>query len=364
MGTPVTSLSLSVTQDLLATSHINKRGVFLWSNQLMFGDPSAVATYTEQPVPVHLPSIAAAADGEGEQQQQHKGSRQQQQQQQKRQMKQHQGGDDMSEGESESDEDESSDEGDKQQQQQQQLLAGREVRLMIDGGVGSDSSDDFFDRSGIDSSSSSSSSSDEGDDADGSSGSGSDSDTAAAAAAAEQQQLRSSRKKRRRAQRAAAEAAKAAEAAAVASAAYRRVDEMGAPAPLAPHLATLSLLPRSQVGGCGQILFEIFFASRQGGEGARANPCWSWSGTMQPAVGLVAVLVDDVAVQTGQSEGGLVITAIRADQVVRQSRVLLLLLMLLLMLLLYVLLLSAAVSVGEPVAPRHHQGPQQAPAAP
>ncbi|KAF6265106.1 WD40 repeat-like protein [Scenedesmus sp. NREL 46B-D3] len=70
MGTPVTSLSLSGSQDLLATAHVNKRGVFLWSNQLMFGDPASVATYSEDPVPVHLPRIAAASSGKQQQQQQ------------------------------------------------------------------------------------------------------------------------------------------------------------------------------------------------------------------------------------------------------------------------------------------------------
>ena len=69
MGTPVTSLSLSSTGDLLATAHVNKRGVFLWSNQMMFGDRSAVATFTDQPVPVHLPTIAAAASSKQQQQQ-------------------------------------------------------------------------------------------------------------------------------------------------------------------------------------------------------------------------------------------------------------------------------------------------------
>jgi len=58
MGAPVTSLSLSPGRDLLATTHVNKRGVFLWSNQLMFGEPAGVALNSDQPVPVGLPSIA------------------------------------------------------------------------------------------------------------------------------------------------------------------------------------------------------------------------------------------------------------------------------------------------------------------
>ncbi|WIA17803.1 hypothetical protein OEZ85_009315 [Tetradesmus obliquus] len=77
MGTPVTSLTLSGSQDLLATAHVNKRGVFLWSSQLMFGDPAAVATYSEDAIPVHLPTIAAANAGKQQQ-----GGKQQQQQRQ------------------------------------------------------------------------------------------------------------------------------------------------------------------------------------------------------------------------------------------------------------------------------------------
>jgi hypothetical protein len=248
MGTPVTSLSLSVTQDLLATSHINKRGVFLWSNQLMFGDPSAVATYTETPVPVHLPSIAAAAADDSEERQR-KVTRGRM-----GQMKQHQRAGSESEGvESSSEEDDVSD-----SSEQRQLRTGREVRLLIDGGVMSDSSDDFYGGSSSDSGSSSSgedgdSSSDEADAAAAAAGSSDDS----GAAAGSGQQQRSSLKKRRRVQRAAA-AARAAEAAAMEAAAYKQVDGTGAPAPLAPQLATLSLLPRSQVRGQLQQVTIVF----------------------------------------------------------------------------------------------------------
>lgn len=37
LGAPVTSLSLGPAQDLLATSHVGKRGVYLWSNQVRWG---------------------------------------------------------------------------------------------------------------------------------------------------------------------------------------------------------------------------------------------------------------------------------------------------------------------------------------
>lgn len=64
MGSPVTSLSLSPGRDLLATTHAHKRGVFLWSNQLMFGDAAGVALNADRPVPVALPSIATGAEAE------------------------------------------------------------------------------------------------------------------------------------------------------------------------------------------------------------------------------------------------------------------------------------------------------------
>jgi hypothetical protein len=64
MGAPVTCLSLSPARDLLATTHVNKRGVFLWSNQLMFGDAGSVAMHAARPVPVGLPSITTGARAE------------------------------------------------------------------------------------------------------------------------------------------------------------------------------------------------------------------------------------------------------------------------------------------------------------
>lgn len=65
MGSPVTCLSLSPAMDMLATTHVHKRGVFLWSNQMLFGDPSAVSVYTDTPVPVALPSIASSQQQKG-----------------------------------------------------------------------------------------------------------------------------------------------------------------------------------------------------------------------------------------------------------------------------------------------------------
>jgi hypothetical protein len=234
MGTPVTSLTLSGSQDLLATAHVNKRGVFLWSNQLMFGDPAAVATYSEDAIPVHLPTIAAANTSKQQQQQ---GGKQQQRQQDKVRVasahagkqQQQKGGADDSSGEEEVQSEQEDD------AEAAQILQGREVRLMVDGGVFSDaeqdSSSDYFHSDGD------SSSSDSEAEADGDSSSKED----------EQQQQQKQRKKKRSRARRAAEAAATA-AAAVAAAAYRQTDSSGAPAPLGPNLATLSLLPRSQVG--------------------------------------------------------------------------------------------------------------------
>lgn len=37
LGGPVTAVTLSPAMDLLATAHAGQRGIFLWSNQRMFG---------------------------------------------------------------------------------------------------------------------------------------------------------------------------------------------------------------------------------------------------------------------------------------------------------------------------------------
>ena len=37
LGAPVTSLSLSPAMDMLATAHVNRRGIYLWSNQVRRG---------------------------------------------------------------------------------------------------------------------------------------------------------------------------------------------------------------------------------------------------------------------------------------------------------------------------------------
>jgi U3 small nucleolar RNA-associated protein 21 len=43
MGTPVVSLSLSPAMEMLATAHVNRRGIYLWANQLVFGIGSTIS---------------------------------------------------------------------------------------------------------------------------------------------------------------------------------------------------------------------------------------------------------------------------------------------------------------------------------
>ena len=42
LGAPVTALSLSPSMEMLATAHASARGIYLWSNQLLFGGASAI----------------------------------------------------------------------------------------------------------------------------------------------------------------------------------------------------------------------------------------------------------------------------------------------------------------------------------
>jgi hypothetical protein len=250
MGTPVTSLTLSGSQDLLATAHVNKRGVFLWSNQLMFGDPASVATYSDAAIPVHLPTIAAVNSGK----QQQGGTQHKQQQKDKvtvaatRAGKQQQKGD-AADSSSEEDEEQQSEQ--EEEQGAAEILQGTEVRLLVDGGVFSDvegdSSSDYYQS---DEDSSSSGSEAEADEA--AAGSRSSDAGDSSSGEDEQQNQKQRRKKRSRSRRAAEAAATAA--AAVAAAAYRQTDSSGAPAPLGPNLATLSLLPRSQVGDTARLI--------------------------------------------------------------------------------------------------------------
>ena len=51
MGTPVVSLSLSPAMEMLATAHVNRRGIYLWANQLVFGADTSI-TPSDLPVKV------------------------------------------------------------------------------------------------------------------------------------------------------------------------------------------------------------------------------------------------------------------------------------------------------------------------
>ena len=51
MGAPVVSLSLSPAMDMLATAHVNRRGIYVWANQLVF-DIGSIITPSEDPVRV------------------------------------------------------------------------------------------------------------------------------------------------------------------------------------------------------------------------------------------------------------------------------------------------------------------------
>ncbi|KAL0035116.1 hypothetical protein WJX79_001452 [Trebouxia sp. C0005] len=57
LGSPVTGVQLSPSQDLLATCHVKRRGIYLWYNHLMFGSGADIQPST-RPVNAALPSIA------------------------------------------------------------------------------------------------------------------------------------------------------------------------------------------------------------------------------------------------------------------------------------------------------------------
>lgn len=56
----VTALSLSPNMDVLATTHVDQNGVYLWVNQAMFSAPSKAGSYGsgKEIVSVHLPSVS------------------------------------------------------------------------------------------------------------------------------------------------------------------------------------------------------------------------------------------------------------------------------------------------------------------
>jgi U3 small nucleolar RNA-associated protein 21 len=58
MGAPITSLSLSPAMDMLATAHVNRRGIYLWSNAAVYGDGADVRP-SPLPVDARMPALAA-----------------------------------------------------------------------------------------------------------------------------------------------------------------------------------------------------------------------------------------------------------------------------------------------------------------
>ncbi|KMZ58759.1 putative WD-repeat protein [Zostera marina] len=58
---PITSLSLSPTMDILATSHVDQNGIYLWVNQAMFSGLSYVDSYAsgKNILEVKMPSVSA-----------------------------------------------------------------------------------------------------------------------------------------------------------------------------------------------------------------------------------------------------------------------------------------------------------------
>lgn len=58
LGSPVTAVQLSPGQDLLATCHVKRRGIYLWYNHLVFGSGADIQPST-RPVNAALPSIAS-----------------------------------------------------------------------------------------------------------------------------------------------------------------------------------------------------------------------------------------------------------------------------------------------------------------
>jgi hypothetical protein len=57
LGLTVVSLSLAPSGDLLATLHAGRRGIYLWSNQLLFGGATDILP-SDKPVDARLPNLA------------------------------------------------------------------------------------------------------------------------------------------------------------------------------------------------------------------------------------------------------------------------------------------------------------------
>jgi hypothetical protein len=58
-------LSFSPAQDLLATTHVERRGVYVWANQLVFGSSADILT-SEKPIRAKLPGLQAGFPGQND----------------------------------------------------------------------------------------------------------------------------------------------------------------------------------------------------------------------------------------------------------------------------------------------------------
>ena len=54
MESPITSLSLSPAMDVLVTTHVERRGIYAWANELIFGALESI-TASNKPIPAKLP---------------------------------------------------------------------------------------------------------------------------------------------------------------------------------------------------------------------------------------------------------------------------------------------------------------------
>lgn len=61
LGAPVTALSLSPSMDMLATMHVNRRGIYLWSNTAIYGNGADIRP-SNTPVCARLPALSAGVN--------------------------------------------------------------------------------------------------------------------------------------------------------------------------------------------------------------------------------------------------------------------------------------------------------------
>lgn len=59
LGAPIVAFSLSPNQELLATVHVNHRGIYLWANQTIFGQDAADVMPSDSPIDARLPQLDA-----------------------------------------------------------------------------------------------------------------------------------------------------------------------------------------------------------------------------------------------------------------------------------------------------------------